>query len=225
MTFRLIRSMISRIIHTKFDDMDKLEELIPGVQMNHMRETSTIVSEMIRRMTLDSPAVYEPLYEGKVYTANGWVTYNHGVATDGNPPATEPPVTEPPVTEPPVTDPPFTDSPVTDAPGTDTPVTDAPETRESESWPDGSEGTSGEATDPAVPTVTKADPGKNTDTDKTEEEPDKEPEKKGRGNVLGFWLLEGSILLLIAGCAVYLILTSQEMKRRRRRRGRKNTHK
>ena len=34
-----------RIIHTKFDDMDKLEELIPGVQMNHMRETSTIVSE------------------------------------------------------------------------------------------------------------------------------------------------------------------------------------
>jgi uncharacterized protein HemX len=67
--------------------------------------------------------------------------------------------------------------------------------------------------------------GKNTDTDKTEEEPDKEPEKKGRGNVLGFWLLEGSILLLIAGCAVYLILTSQEMKRRRRRRGRKNTHK
>ena len=214
-----------RIIHTKFDDMDKLEELIPGVQMNHMRETSTIVSEMIRRMTLDSPAVYEPLYEGKVYTANGWVTYNHGVATDGNPPATEPPVTEPPVTEPPVTDPPFTDSPVTDAPGTDTPVTDAPETRESESWPDGSEGTSGEATDPAVPTVTKADPGKNTDTDKTEEEPDKEPEKKGRGNVLGFWLLEGSILLLIAGCAVYLILTSQEMKRRRRRRGRKNTHK
>lgn len=228
----VFRPTDGRIIHTEYDDMDKLEELIPGVQMNHMRETSTIVSWMIREMTTDTPAVYEPLYEGEVYTANGWVTYNHGVAVKGNPPATEAPVTEPTVTEPPTTEPPVTEAPTTEAPGTEPPVTDAPSEAtpgsESEGPSEGTptDGTPSGQTDPVPASseapVTKTDPGRETAPDKTTEAPDDGQPSKKKGNALGFWLLEGSILLVIALLGLYLILTKRAQKpsakRRKRRR-------
>jgi hypothetical protein len=226
----VFRPTDGRIIHTEYDDMDKLEEMIPGVQMNHMRETSTIVSWMIREMTTDTPAVYEPLYEGKVYTANGWVTYNHGVAVEGNPPATEPPVTEPPVTEPPATEP-VTEPPVTEPPATE-PVTEPPVTDAPSGAPSGSEhGAPSETapsgqTDPVPGTSefrpTGTDPGRESSPGRTTEDPDDGQPAKKRGNALGFWLLEGSILLVIGLLALYLILTRQagkpSAKRRRRKR-------
>ena len=215
------KSTDGRIIHTVFDDMDKLEELIPGVQMNHMRETSTIISQMIREMNLDTPAVYETIYEGQVYTATGWVTYNHGVVTGGNPPPTEPPVTQAPVTEPPATEPPATEPPVTDAP-----ATDPGESRIPDETPKGGESAdpSGIVPDSSVAPVTKTEPGRETKApDKPGGNEKGEPGKKNKGNALAFWLVEGTILLLIAGCAAYLILTSKEMKRRRRRRGKKKS--
>ena len=215
------KSTDGRIIHTVFDDMDKLEELIPGVQMNHMRETSTIISQMIREMNLDTPAVYETIYEGQVYTATGWVTYNHGVVTGGNPPPTEPPVTQAPVTEPPATEPPATEPPVTDAP-----ATDPGESRIPDETPKGGESAdpSGIVPDSSAAPVTKTEPGRETKApDKPGGNEKGEPGKKNKGNALAFWLVEGTILLLIAGCAAYLILTSKEMKRRRRRRGKKKS--
>ena len=213
------KSTEGRIIHTVFDDMDKLEELIPGVQMNHMRETSTILSQMIREMSLDTPQVYEPIYEGQVYTANGWVTYNHGVAVSGNPPATEPPVTEPPVTEPPATEPPVTDPPATEPTSGEPSETPDADTDTQDETPEGN--TTEAVPDTSLAPVTRTEPGKNTDApvDPKGNEGE-EPDKKGKGNALAFWLLEGSILLLIAGCAAYLILTSKEMKKRRRKRKR-----
>lgn len=226
----VFKSTNGRIIHTEFDDMDKLEELIPGVQMNHMRETSTILSQMIREMTLDSPRIYEPIYEGQVYTANGWVTYNHGVVTGGNPPATEPPVTEPPQTEPTETDPPATEPPATDPPATEPPETGSLPDGESASS-DASEGSetiepSGRPDETGTSSVTAPEPGKETTAPGgPDQNKGGEPGKKGKGNALGFWLLEGGILLLIAGCVVFLILSSKEMKRRRKKRKRQSGRK
>ena len=232
----VFRSTDGRIIHTEYDDMDQLVALIPNVQMTHMRETSTILSWMIREMDLNTPSVYEPLYEGKIYTANGWVTFNHGVAVDGTPPVTEP-VTEPPFTEPPATEPPMTESPATEPSATEPPVTDASSEAtpgsESEGPSEGtpsertsSEGAPSEQTDPVPGTTgapaTRTDPGRETAPDKTTEAPgDEKPAKKG--NALGFWLLEGSILLVIALFALYLILTKRAQKPSAKRRKRKRS--
>ena len=215
-----------RIIHTKFDDMDELEKWIPGIQLNHLREVNTIVSQMIREMTLESPAVYEPIYEGYVHTVNGWVTYNHGAVTGGNPPPTEHPVTEPPFTEPPETEPPATEPPETEPPETDAPSSQ-PSGSEDETPSENETGEGASTEFPAsdtVPSDRPSDPGRETPPreDPAGEDPE-EPGKKSKGNALGFWLLEGGILLTIGLLAAFLVLTSDWFRKKmRRKRRRKN---
>ena len=237
-----------KIIHTEYDDMDKLEELIPNVQMTHMRETSTILSWMIREMNLNSPATYEPLYEGKVYTANGWVTYKRGAVTDGIPPETQEPVTEPsteaPSTEAPTTEAPTTEAPTTEAPTTEAPTTEAPETQapatqdpaseastapsvgpdenqkpSGDVAPDGSTfAPSEESPSGSVPPGSDGDqPTEKPSGERPTKAPDKSGKKRGKLNTLFFWLIEGTILLMIALLAVFLILTSKKNLRKIRR--------
>ncbi len=47
-----------RIIHTKYDDLDVLEELVPGRIEAHLRDCARVVSEIIREMDESSPEKY-----------------------------------------------------------------------------------------------------------------------------------------------------------------------
>ena len=47
-----------RIIHTKYDDLDVLEELVPGRIEAHLRDCAQVVSEIIRQMDENSPEQY-----------------------------------------------------------------------------------------------------------------------------------------------------------------------
>ena len=47
-----------RIIHTKYDDLDVLEELVPGRIAAHLRDCARVVSAIIREMDESSPEKY-----------------------------------------------------------------------------------------------------------------------------------------------------------------------
>ena len=140
---RVVKTDVSirgRIIHSVFDDLDKLEELFPGRIKTHMAETSKIVTKILKTANESSPAKYE----GK-YPSSG---------TQPAVPPTEAP-TEAPTkapTEAPTTAP--TDAP-TKAP-TDAP-TEAPTehgTKAEESVPEASTGAAESPSEPEKPTET-----------------------------------------------------------------------
>ena len=49
-----------RIIHTKYDNLQVLESIVPGRIQEHLTGFSRVTSEMIRRMDLSSPEMYAP---------------------------------------------------------------------------------------------------------------------------------------------------------------------
>ena len=55
-----------QIIHTKYDDLDVLESLVPGRIQSHLTDFSRIISELIRRMDENSPAIYAAYVPYKV---------------------------------------------------------------------------------------------------------------------------------------------------------------